>query len=212
NFSGGAIYYDSHSPSLGGFQVSNSLFTNNTAADIANGGGAVFAAAVAGSSPFSITGSTFISNRVTSATGNGGAIFKAGAASMLISNCVFLGNLVLGNSPITNSASGGAIDNAGGPLTIQYSRFVGNATAALGHGNAVNNAAGSATLSADNNWWAANSGPGPALAGASVSAWIKLTHYANPPSINPNTSTALTASFITNSAGVALSVANLSTL
>lgn len=213
NFSGGAIFYDSHSPSVGTFQVSACLFTNNVAADPANGGGAIFVSGVAGST-LDITNSAFIANQVTSATGNGGAIVKVGGAILTVTGCTFLSNQVLGTSGLVNTASGGAIDNAGGPMTIVYSRFVGNTAAVAGKGYAMNNAAlAGATLTADNNWWGLNNGPGANdLAGASVAAWLKLNHYANPSVVPLGGTTTLTATILTNSAGAYIPVANLGVL
>jgi hypothetical protein len=109
NFSGGAIYYESHSPSTGTFQVVSCTFSNNVAGDIANGGGAIFVSGVSGSS-LSISNSTFIGNKVVSTNGSGGAIIKFGTAPLTISTCLFLTNQVLGTSATSNNASGGAID------------------------------------------------------------------------------------------------------
>ncbi len=213
NFSGGAIYYDSHSPSIGTFQVSNSQFTNNVCGDAADGGGAIFVSGVTGST-LSISNSIFVSNRVTSVNGSGGAIIKFGGAPLNITGCTFLNNQVLGTSVTVNNASGGAIDNAGGPMNLQYCRLFGNSAAVASHGNAVNNAtAAGATLNAANNWWGVNTGASAAdLTGTNAAVWLKLTHSANPSTVAVSNSTTLTATFLTNSAGTFIPVANLGVL
>jgi hypothetical protein len=208
-FSGGGVYYDSHSPSAGTCLITACSFTNNTSGDSVNGGGALFISGVSGSS-LSIADSTFGGNAATNTASNGGAILKFGGAALTISNCAFLNNQVTGPGTVPNSACGGAIANDGGPMNILYCRFAGNATAATGHGNAVfNNAAAGATLSADNDWWASNTGPGANLVGATAAAWLKLSHYAAPNAIPENSPTTLTASVLTNSAGAAIPLANL---
>jgi Immunoglobulin domain len=213
NFSGGAIYYNSHTPIAGTFQVSNSQFSNNVCGDIADGGGAIFVFG-ASNSVLSINNSTFVSNRVTSVNGNGGAIIKFGAAPLNITECTFLNNRVLGNSGTANNASGGAIDNAGGPMTIQFCRLFGNSTFVSSHGNAINNdSGGGATLNATNNWWGLNTGPAAGdLIGATAPVWLQLDLTANPSTVNVGNSTTFTATFLTNSAGTFIPVANLGVL
>ncbi len=213
NFSGGAIFYDSHSPSTGNCQIANCTFTNNVSADPSSGGGAVFISGVT-NSILTISNSLFTANRVTSGSGSGGAIIKFGGAPLIVSGCTFTNNQVLGTSATPNNASGGAIDNGGGPITIVYSRFFNNTTAAAGHGNAVNIASSAgATLIGDNNWWGVNNGPTASdLSGATVLTWLKLTHYATPSTIPEGGSTTLTASVVTNSAGTAIPLANLGVL
>ena len=212
NFSGGAIYYDSHSPSTGTCQIANCTFTNNSCADPSSGGGAVFISAVTNST-LSISNSLFTGNKVTSSSGSGGAVIKFGGANLVVSGCTFTNNRVLGSSTIINNSSGGAIDDAGGPMTVVYSRFASNTTAAAGHGNSVNVASSSgATLTGDNNWWGVNGPSTNDLSGATVSTWLKLTHYATPPALAYGGSTTLTASVLTNSAGTAIPLANLGVL
>lgn len=213
NFSGGAVYYDSHSPSIGTCQIANCTFTNNSSADPSSGGGAVFISGVT-NSVLSISNCIFTGNKVTSSSGSGGAVIKFGGAPLIVTGCTFSNNQVLGNLATLNNASGGAIDDGGGPMTIVYSRFFNNTTVAAGHGNAVNVASVSgATLLGDNNWWGVNTGPSTSdLSGSTVSAWLKLTHYATPAAIAAGGSTTLTASVLTNSAGTAVPLTNLSVL
>jgi hypothetical protein len=212
NSSGGGIYYDSHSPSTGTCQVANCTFTNNLSADTSSGGGALFISGVAGST-LSVSNSLFTANQVTSPGGSGGAIIKFGGAPLTISGCSFTNNQVLGTLTTTNNASGGGVDNGGGPMTIVYSRFYKNSVAVAGHGNAVSVASATgATLLADNNWWGTNNGPGIDLAGATVSTWLKLNHYASPSTVAPGASATLTATVLTNSAGTAIPIANLGVL
>jgi hypothetical protein len=213
NFSGGAIYYDTHSPSTGTCQIASCTFTNNSCADPSSGGGAIFISGVANST-LTISNSLFTGNKVTSSSGSGGAIIKFGGAPLIVSGCTFTNNQVLGTSATVDNASGGAIDDGGGPMTVVYSRFFNNTTAVAGHGNAVNVASTSgATLVGNNNWWGVNNGPTASdLSGATVASWLKLIHYATPATIAEGGSTTLTASVLTNSAGAAIPLANLGVL
>jgi hypothetical protein len=213
NFSGGAIYYDTHSPSTGTCQIANCTFTNNSSADPSSGGGAIFISGVVNST-LTLSNSLFTANKVTSSSGSGGAIVKFGGAPLIVSGCTFTNNQVLGNSATIDNASGGAIDVGGGPMTVVFSRFFNNTTAAAGHGNSVNVASASgATLVGNNNWWGVNNGPTASdLSGATVANWLKLTHYATPASIPEAGSTTLTASIVTNSAGTAIPLGNLGVL
>ncbi len=218
-FSGGAIYYDSFSPSTGTFQVSNCVFKNNTAGATSSGGGAIYLTAAAGST-LNITDSIFGGNRATGTSAGGAAVYKNGSAALTINRCNFTVNSVQGSSATLNLASGGAVDINSGPATIQYCRFSGNTTAAANKGSAVYYASGSgATLTANDNWWGINTGPGSGtgvmMAGSSSvvpSSWLQLRHTASPSSIRVLNSTTLTASFLVNSSGSTMSVANLAAL
>src|SRR5262249_17297305 len=126
---------------------------------------------------------------------------------------IFTTNRILSSLPPPNNASGGAVHNGSGPMMIVYSRFYQNSVTVTGHGNAVSVASASgATFIRDNNWWDVNTGPGVDLAGATVSTWLKLNHYAAPSTLAPGNSATLTATVLTNSAGVAISIANLGVL
>jgi HYR domain-containing protein/immunoglobulin I-set domain protein len=121
-----------------------------------------------------VTNSSFSSNTANSSSAGGGAIdvfnFNLGNTSASIGTSAFS----------TNSAAngrGGAVIVESGSADVQYSRLVGN-TAATG-GRTVHRVSG--TLTADNNWWGANSGPSVnANSGGNILVWLQLRASANP--------------------------------
>jgi len=152
--------------------IANSTLSGNLVnADTAAGGAihADFDAVVA------VTNSTFNDN---TATGNyspqGGAINIDGGAQASISGSSFVKNqaVVPSSSPYPgSSASGGAINSEGGPLTIQQSTFINNqAVAGLGGGfalgGAIINEGFGATLDLSNSVFTGNSAIGGAADGA----------------------------------------------
>jgi hypothetical protein len=217
NFSGGAIYFDTHSPSIGALQLVGCLFTNNSSGANNSGGGALFLTAAAGSS-LNVSNCTFLGNLATGSSAGGAGIYKDGAAQLTVTGCTFVSNQVQSSSATLNLSSGGAVDDNSGPITIQYCRFFGNGTVLGNKGSAlylaVNNGA---TANVANNWWSSNTGPGSGVftAGSSDGAagtWLQLRHYANPGAILVNGSTTLVATFATNSAGASIPVSNLGVL
>jgi hypothetical protein len=184
--------------------VNNSM-TNNSGAG-PDGGGAIMIGTPSGS-VHNLTGCIFYNNRVIGNSGNtyGGAIQING------------GTLNIGGSTfVTNSASGqggsgGAIYVDSGTVNISFSRFKGNAASISGLA-VFNHTGNAATTSAENNWWASNAGPAAFISGFSVVAWLELNHFANPNTVLTNNSTALLATFATNSSGLAVAPANLSLL
>lgn len=222
---GGAI---SQSSSLNSHNltITNCIFTNNRAG---GAGGAVSFNSQGGTA--TITGCTFDNNHTgtvgANTGGDGGAISVTGGGdggTYLIEKNTFLNNQV---ENVTGHA--GAVMNTNGTLTLRYNRFIGNTCANVAFPPLANvvGQAGGATIHvtiADNNWWGVNTGPGTndatALAAGAVMTltnWLQLKATAAPTPICPtnvllgNTST-VTASFLTNSAGNPVTVANLARL
>jgi hypothetical protein len=116
-----------------------------------------------------------------------------------VTKCLITGNNAIG--------AGGGIYVSNGTFTAAYNRILTN-TAVTGKGLAQ--AGGTANVT--NNWWGTNA-PAALISGAvTFTPWLMLNHYANPGMIFVPNVTTLTATFLTNSAGTAVSVANLSRL
>src|SRR5690606_8091545 len=105
-------------------------------------------------------------------------------------------------------------------LTVSYSRFAENtattASGAAGSGSAVASAGG--TVTAEYNWWSCSTTPSAApcntASGATIDfdPWLRLTHVASPATLQIGDSSALTASFLTNSANAPGALSHLSLL
>ncbi len=224
----------------GDLTINNCTFTNNHNND--NEGGAVFFflynATVAGMNPhyaghLTVTNSTFTGNTTK---GKGGGLYFTSQGmgdaqvpsdfSVDIHNNTFTGN--------TAGEYGGAIganNSFGAPIAqvkINYNRIVGNSSTltALTSGLFFANSQGS--VDAQNNWWGCNSNPvgvvstapcnqasGIGMAGGGIldaDPWLQLKTAASPSSIVTNQTSSLTTSFLSNSAGTAVTVANISRL
>src|SRR5262249_4065337 len=96
----------------------------------------------------------------------------------------------------TAGTAGGAIDNAGGQLELDFCRLVNNSAPS---GNAVVDS-GTATTSPGNDWWGSNTNPttvanllvGP---GIQTGPWLVLSIRANPTTLAANQTSAVTATF-----------------
>ncbi|TFB75344.1 hypothetical protein E3O06_05840 [Cryobacterium glaciale] len=212
--SGGAIAYQAM-PGLTGqtLTIDGSTFSGNTttsATTLPNGGGALEIFDLAGNATMSITDSVFTDNTAGGSSSNparGGAIWlHTGALSLLRST-------LTGNSLSTGVPAGGAaiqVEN-GASLNASYNRITDNT-----NGAGVFAASG-ASVSARNNWWGCNAGPGasgcstvvPATAGT-FTPYLQLRAVATPAVIMPaETTSTITADLLTNSAGTAVAVVNL---
>lgn len=167
-----------------------------------------------------LTNCVFGSNTVSSTSGpvnedfGGGAIFVAAQSTVQIVGCTFTNN--------TASASvGGASGNGGNggallaqenqvSILLQYSRFIGNSSAANGGTAVWGYHNGSSHVTATDDWWGSQTGPALSVA-ANVSAanWLVLTNTAALPSVVDGGTDAITLSFLKDSAGNAISPANL---
>lgn len=194
--------------------ITNSTFSGNSTAF--RGGG------LWNSRPMTISGSTFTGNTLTNAApvpsgspGGGGGVYNVSEPNTTaITNSTFTGNSAGGGN-------GGAVANDGGTLTLTDSRITGN-TAAAGAGlnqGADPTLANKTTATED--WWGCNGGPGAAgcdtaanqntTAGETftTSPWVTLRTTASPTTILTAASSALTASFLKDSAGTTLTTAQI---
>ena len=223
----------------GSLTVDNCTFTNNVSNDV--DGGAILFIIFSGegySGDLEVTNSTFTGNSVNfpgAGTSNGGAISYIGQGGIAGS----FGVTINKNTFVNNTADGfgGAISaNNSANLSISqihFNRFFNNSstTSALSSGLHFVESAGS--VNAENNWWGCNTNPvsgastspcnqagGDLAGGGSLDAnpWLQLKVTASPgticsstPSTLGNTST-ITASFLNNSDGTAIAVADLSQL
>ncbi|MBS1796610.1 MAG: Ig-like domain repeat protein [Acidobacteria bacterium] len=227
NAEGGAINYSGG----GTLAVDNCVFRNNSAGNPANPvwgyGGAIYFAAATRQSILTVTDSLFDGNSAKAVFQDypaGGAIEVDLNATVPhtvnITNNTFVNNRADGTDGSGRSSRGGAIGyNGNEALTVKYNRIVGNTAAGGGSGIYSRAVAGSA-IDATENWWGCNEGPGnpgcdsagDAAAGVTTAPRIVLTHSAAPNTIGIGQTSTLTASFLTDSNGGALTAANVSQL
>jgi Secretion system C-terminal sorting domain len=208
---GGAIFFGTG----GTMSISNSTFSGNsvtaTSSGIPASGGAIY---FSGSGTgLTITNTSFSSNSATdniNTEADGGAIWL-NSGNLSFTRCSFTNNSVTATA---GSGYGGAIFCANSSsAAISYSRFTGN-TASTG-GNAIR--AGVITLTANDNWWGQNSGPGGSDLSTS-SATITTTTYLQlrlAPARNTITTsdtTLLTADILGRNSGGLIAASNLSGL
>ncbi len=198
--------------------ITGSTFTNNGMTNISgsgpNGAGAIYINTTAGSF-HTISSSTFSGNSVIGTFGNafGGAI-DINTGTLNISNSTFTGNSASGQG-----AQGGAIYVDSGTANISFCRIDGN-TATNGGAGVYNHGSNGANTIAQNDWWGCNGGPGATGCDTAVSdggtlstsPYIVLSNTASPGTILFSQSTTLTASFLQNSAGTSLTLAQISVL
>ncbi len=226
---GGAIYMFQET-----LTVDNCTFTNNSSVD--GVAGAIFFTLYnnqGNNGNVNITNSTFSGN---SARELGGAIHITSQGAQpggitfttTINNNTFLNNF-------TTVGLGGAVTlNNGANLSVMqmhFNRFVGNTSASSALSSGLHFVESSGSVNAENNWWGCNSNPvsggstapcnqagGDVAGGGSLDAnpWLQLKVTASPNTICNSTPTNLgntsniTASFLNNSDGTAIPVANLS--
>ncbi len=186
----------------GNLTITNSSFTGNSApsgTDGENFGGGIYLDVNAGEGNLSITNTTFSNN---SSSGSGGGInVQSSGDSATISGSVFTGNSA------GSSVGGGIFTEDDSPLSVSNSRIVGNNASGGGTGLASE---GGSTVTATNDWWGCNGGPGASgcdtvLASggtASFNPWLVLSISANPTQIEPSGTSTLTADLTHNSNGV----------
>ncbi|MFC0771840.1 Ig-like domain-containing protein [Terrimonas alba] len=201
--------------------ITNCTFTNNTA------GGAGGAVSYNGLGIVLITGSIFTSNKTTITGGDGGALSTTGGGNG--GTYTVEKNTFLNNQALNPTSHAGAVLNTNGALTLRYNRFIGNTCANTSNpplANVIAQTGGSTvnTTIADNNWWGVNTGPGTndatALAAGgtmTLTKWLQLKTTASPNPICNTTAglgntTTVTTSFLSNSAGEAILLANLPVL
>lgn len=216
---GGALICSS-AGTANALSVTNCDFTGNTCGGL--GGAIYFTTSTSGT----ISNCTFTNNSTTVVGGGGGGAGgaigisgpAAGGGTCTITKCTFTGNRTNTNAPLVQ---GGAIVNVFGVCTVSFCRFINNTTASLA-GSTIYEAGGGTVgfedIVANNNWWGVNGGPGAsdvaAASGgtATASKWLQLKVSASPSSLCTSTTSTVTASFLTNSLGEAISSANLTAL
>jgi hypothetical protein len=232
---GGAVNYSG----TGTLTVTGCTFTGNSNDNSDGGALYYFFNNFAGNqATMTVTNCTFNNNTATvTGPGSGGAIGIALQGRIAPFDQNFTANITR-NSFITNTApgaEGGAIivDNGDAAYTvnINFNRFFNNSTSsttAPTSGLGMNSASGS--VIATNNWWGGNTNPNTAgacnraaIVGSggtgtlTTNPWLQLKTTASPnpicntPAGLGNTST-VTTSFLSNSAGTAIPVANLPVL
>ncbi len=203
---GGAIYF--RPTTVGHLNISGSTFTSNTAPGI---GGAIATATFGTATTVSISNSTFTGNTATNSFG--GALdldsTNVTATPFSLTHLTITGN--------TAGISGGGVYVGNSNVTMSNSRIVNN-TAPTGSG--IHKSVDATTATVANNWWGCSTGPGAVPCDRATTSggtltftpWFRdqLTAATSP--IVTNQSTALTASFLTNSAGAAVPVADLAEL
>src|SRR5688572_18335742 len=220
----------------GNLTVDNCTFTNNVSND-ADGGAILFI--IYNSPGYSgnllVTNSTFTGNSVNlpgAGTSNGGAISFIGQGGIVGS----FGVTITNNTFISNTAdgSGGAISANNSPdlsiSQVHFNRFINNTSAASALSSGLHFVESPGSVNAENNWWGCNTNPvsgastspcnqagGDVAGGGSLDAnpWLQLKVTATPSTIcsgTPGNTSTITSSFLNNSDGTAIPVADLSRL
>jgi uncharacterized repeat protein (TIGR01451 family) len=239
---GGAIFAElannlagATAPATGTLTIHSSTFENNTATSQGAGIYIRFAAAITpNQATATIDQGTVISGNSASDAGGGitfqGLTLVAGSTaqtSLTMSKVTITGNHANNSGGV---GGGGILLNSGGTLNLQYGRIVNNTTAASGKptGLSIESgvAASASVVNAADNWWGCNTGPtaspcdtaaieGGTGATLTDSPWIVLTLTANPTSVQavaPNNTSSLTADFLHDSAGGAVSANSIDVL
>jgi hypothetical protein len=157
-------------------------------------------------------GGVFLNTGVMNMTG--GSISnntsREGAGFALEDGTVTMNRVTATNNSATVSGGGFfTTTTSTGSLTMNFGRIVNNTAPA---GSALTRNTG--TISVDNNWWGINTTPAPSLiAGAvTVNNWLQLKSTASASPICSGANSIVTASFLTNSVGTPVTLANLVTL
>lgn len=225
---GGAIYYR---PTNGGsLSIHNSDINSNTSGGIGGGIYVNIPSAFAAGAIVTIDQGTQIRNNVSGGVAGGSAggsgLLLSGAAlttsPILISKVTISGNSESNLSNSANRQGGGGILVQLANVTIQYSRIVNNTVLSANGGTGLYKNTDIGTVTASNNWWGCSTGPSAApcdtavIVGGSAGSltatpYLRLLTTAVPSTINAGQTSAITASFTTNSAGTDVS-ANLDRL
>ncbi|MEP7165115.1 MAG: hypothetical protein ABI741_10485, partial [Ferruginibacter sp.] len=223
----------------GNLTINNSTFTNNVSND-ADGGAVLFiifsSTLGTGYGTLSVTNSTFTGNSVIfpgAGTSNGGALAFTGQGGSTPFNATINNNTFINN---TADGLGGAVVANNSPNVstpqIHFNRFFNNTSANSALSSGLHFVESSGSVNAENNWWGCNSNPvnagstapcnqagGDVAGGGSldVNPWLQLKTTASPSTIcntvaGLGNTTTITTSFLNNSDGTAIPVANLTRL
>ena len=190
---------------FGSLNMSGSQVSGNTSSNAAGGGISYDGSAFSGLRTLQVTNSSISNNHANNGTfGRGGGIWAGGNANKTVTYSVITSN--------TAGAQGGGVYNGGGSLAMTYNVIVGNTASGAPTSSGFHNNAGAVT--ADNNWWGCNAGPGAspcdrASGAVTVASWLKLSHTATPNTIEVNQSTSLQADFFTNNLGTGIAASDL---
>lgn len=212
NCSGGGIcLYDRFSLTVSGCTFSGNSITASSSNNYY--GGAVYLYGVNGSYGASFANSSFNGNSVTftaSGAADGGAVasFPTGTGSIgaTIQRCSFSSNSVSGGG----TGYGGAVYAYGAStVNTSYSRFYGNT--AKTNGDAVYS--DGASVTAENNWWGTNGGPGSSDVNfTSPSQYLQLRLAPARSSIIAGDTTLLSADILGRNSGGPVAASNVSGL
>jgi hypothetical protein len=187
---------------MSGSTITGNTGTNATGSTVPTDG-AVDLGAPSGSIAMSVTDSTFTSNSLAGTSGpvRGAALTLEGGAGS-VTDSDFSGNSVSGS---TSASGGGAIAVVTGTATVTNDRIVGNQAQSSAVGGGIYDDSGSVT--ATNDWWDCNAGPGSAgcdsVSGtATTDPRLELT--AAPVTVAYNSTAQVTATLEDNSAGTAV--------
>jgi len=106
--------------------------------------------------------------------------------------------IIIGNTIVAN-ATGVAVGNPTPPNDIRFNRIVGNGVGVTSSGSGI--------VTAENDWWGCNAGPGSPGCGSvtgnvDFTPWLVLSITAVPSSLGPGQTSAITARLTINSDGV----------
>ena len=198
---GGGIFFFGDATPVGSVIHSGSISNNQAPSD----GGGIYT-----TDALTIDQGTVFSGN--SSGRNGGGLFNSATGTTTLTNVTFLNNSATSaGGGIRNDSNGSAV------LGVSFSRFVGN-TAPSGSG--MSRSAG--TLTAEDNWWGCNYGPGTTgtdcpvapntNAGATVTRWLQLRHAANPATVQTNGASALAADLLGRNSGGPIGAGSLTNL
>lgn len=223
---GGGVYFNPAIDSRTAVSVimHGTTVSNNSA--YGAGGGVYFSGS--GTASFTIDQSSVVRGNTSGGTGGtnslaqGGGLFVAplDTGSATITKSTIINNILAASAATKRGGAGIAAGQ--GPVTVSYCRIVGN-TGAGTLGNGLNKDTNPGATTATENWWGCSTGPSAAPCDTAVltlgstgslnyTPWIVLRHTASPSTIVVGQSTTLTASFLTDSAGNALSLSNITVL
>lgn len=208
----------------GSVTINTSTISNNSAS---SSGGGIANVPLGGSQPFSmsnsiVTGNTSNGNGAGSRAEGGGFYNNSlNSGTVTVTESTFTGNTaVVAPAGGTHIGGGGlAFGGNNAAATLSFSRIFGN-TATSGSGARKDNNAG--TVTATNNWWGCSGGPGTTGCDTAVlqaapgvlttSPFLQLRTTASPSIVLVGQGSALTTSFLLNSAGGAVATTNLDAL
>jgi hypothetical protein len=182
-------------PSNGVLTISGSTFSNNTANSGASGGGGADLFDFNGSNDvFNISSTAFSGNTAPAARG-GAIIVESGTLALTTSS-------LSGNSA---AFQGGAVYNSGTSV-ITFSRLAGNSAA-----NGLSVFSVNTSITANDNWWGINTGPGTTdfkntSGPVAPLTWLQLQASASPSSICSGSSSTISANIKKRNTGVDLTV------